>query len=153
MSYATSSTSQRPNTSACAACRVRRRKCSEKCMLAPYFPPDDIDKFLLDLPPEKRNDGVRSMVYEANERARDPVFGCAGVINDLQNRVSELQSQLASEQAEGAWISQQNANLLNIISGYHEAWERNYYIPSLEESGYCSLVLDDVDPLQLWEPL
>ncbi|GLJ17656.1 hypothetical protein SUGI_0307660 [Cryptomeria japonica] len=31
----------------CASCRVHRKKCSEVCILAQYFPPDDPDKFAI----------------------------------------------------------------------------------------------------------
>lgn len=29
----------------CAACRMLRRKCDNNCLLAPYFPGDDVEKF------------------------------------------------------------------------------------------------------------
>lgn len=31
--------------SPCAACKILRRRCAEKCVLAPYFPPNDPIKF------------------------------------------------------------------------------------------------------------
>lgn len=31
--------------SPCAACKILRRRCAEKCVLAPYFPPSDPIKF------------------------------------------------------------------------------------------------------------
>ncbi|XP_059073757.1 LOB domain-containing protein 11-like [Cryptomeria japonica] len=31
----------------CAACKIQRRRCGDKCVLAPYFPPDDTHKFLV----------------------------------------------------------------------------------------------------------
>ena len=31
--------------SPCAACKILRRRCAEKCVLAPYFPPTDPAKF------------------------------------------------------------------------------------------------------------
>lgn len=40
------------------------------------------------------------MVYEANARVRDPVYGCVGAISVLQNQVAQLQMQLAMAQAE-----------------------------------------------------
>lgn len=40
------------------------------------------------------------MVYEANARVRDPVYGCAGAISSLQQQVDVLQTQLALAQAE-----------------------------------------------------
>lgn len=30
----------------CAACRMLRRRCDSKCLLAPYFPTDEVDKFV-----------------------------------------------------------------------------------------------------------
>ncbi|KAG0620931.1 hypothetical protein M758_4G255800 [Ceratodon purpureus] len=32
-------------SSVCAACRVLRRKCTAQCLFAPYFPPDQPQKF------------------------------------------------------------------------------------------------------------
>eukprot|EP00253_Pinus_taeda_P009944 PITA_09944 len=131
-------TASKPESSSripCAACKIQRKKCTKKCVLAPYFPQDDpqkfrlvhnlfgnghVVKFLQKLPAEQRGDAVNSMVYEASERLRDPVNGCVGVINDLQNKVAELQTQLASTQAAVANISQQHADLLTIITGSHE---------------------------------
>lgn len=49
-----SSSSSSPNSpppppmvvvSPCAACKILRRRCAEKCVLAPYFPPNDPIKF------------------------------------------------------------------------------------------------------------
>jgi hypothetical protein len=40
------------------------------------------------------------MVYEANARMRDPVYGCVGAISFLQQQVSHLQMQLAAAQTE-----------------------------------------------------
>lgn len=53
-----------------------------------------------ELPVHQRGDAVSSLVYEANARARDPVYGCVGAISYLQNQVSQLQMQLAVAQAE-----------------------------------------------------
>lgn len=33
--------------SPCAACKILRRRCAEKCVLAPYFPPTDPAKFTI----------------------------------------------------------------------------------------------------------
>lgn len=40
------------------------------------------------------------MVYEANARVRDPVYGCVGAISSLQQQIDSLQTQLALAQAE-----------------------------------------------------
>ncbi|GJY14696.1 LOB domain-containing protein 1 [Tanacetum coccineum] len=116
--------------SPCAACKILRRRCVEKCVLAPYFPPTDplkftiahrvfgasnIIKLLQELPESQRADAVSSMVYEANARVRDPVYGCAGAICQLQKQVSELQAELAKAQAEVLNVQCQHSNLLSLI--------------------------------------
>ncbi|XP_019418728.1 PREDICTED: LOB domain-containing protein 4-like [Lupinus angustifolius] len=99
----------------CAACKLLRRKCGQDCVFAPYFPPNEAHKFanvhkvfgasnvnkmLQDLPMHQRGDAVSSMVYEANARVRDPVYGCVGTISSLQQHIDLLQTQLALAQAE-----------------------------------------------------
>ncbi|KAK7243885.1 hypothetical protein RIF29_38698 [Crotalaria pallida] len=99
----------------CAACKLLRRRCALDCVFAPYFPADEphkfgsvhkvfgasnVNKMLQELPEHQRSDAVSSMVYEANARVRDPVYGCVGAISSLQQQVDELQTQLALAQAE-----------------------------------------------------
>ncbi|AES66393.2 LOB domain protein [Medicago truncatula] len=101
--------------SPCAACKLLRRRCAKDCVFASYFPADEphkfgsvhkvfgasnVNKMLQELPEHQRSDAVSSMVYEANARVRDPVYGCVGAISSLQQQVDELQTQLAQAQAE-----------------------------------------------------
>ncbi|XP_061373656.1 LOB domain-containing protein 4 [Gastrolobium bilobum] len=101
--------------SPCAACKLLRRRCAQDCVFAPYFPADEpqkfanvhkvfgasnVNKMLQDLPMHQRGDAVSSMVYEANARVRDPVYGCVGAISSLQQQIDVLQTQLALAQAE-----------------------------------------------------
>ncbi|XP_051230783.1 LOB domain-containing protein 1 [Lolium perenne] len=116
--------------SPCAACKVLRRRCADGCMLAPYFPPTEPAKFttahrvfgasniiklLQDLPEHSRADAVSSMVYEAEARLRDPVYGCAGAVCRLQKEANELKVQLARAQADLHSVQAQHANLLAIV--------------------------------------
>ncbi|WKA01097.1 hypothetical protein VitviT2T_019395 [Vitis vinifera] len=121
----------------CAACRFLRRRCNESCILAPYFPPNEPLKFinahkvfgasnivkaLQELPQPKRVDAVSSMVYEANARIRDPVYGCAGTISQLHKQVNDLKAELAMAQAElfimQCQQQQQNANASFFLDRY-----------------------------------
>ncbi|KAI3980319.1 hypothetical protein MKX01_001390 [Papaver californicum] len=101
--------------SPCAACKLLRRRCAQDCVFAPYFPADEpqkfanvhkvfgasnVNKMLQELPTHQRGDAVSSMVYEANARVRDPVYGCVGAISSLQQQIDVLQTQLAIAQAE-----------------------------------------------------
>ncbi|KAI5579042.1 hypothetical protein POPTR_008G072800v4 [Populus trichocarpa] len=109
--------------SPCASCKLLRRRCAKDCIFAPYFPSDDphkfaivhkvfgasnVSKMLQELPVHQRADAVSSLVYEANARVRDPVYGCVGAISYLQNQVSQLQMQLAVAQAEILCIQMQH---------------------------------------------
>eukprot|EP00253_Pinus_taeda_P004322 PITA_04322 len=99
----------------CAACKLLRRRCTNECVFAPYFPPDDphkfawvhrvfgasnVNKMLQDLPIDNRADAVSSMVYEAQTRVVDPIYGCAGIVANMQEQMTRLQIQLARAQAD-----------------------------------------------------
>lgn len=53
-----------------------------------------------DVPESQRADAANSLVYEANVRLRDPVYGCMGAISALQQQVQSLQAQLSVVRAE-----------------------------------------------------
>lgn len=48
----------------------------------------------------QRGDAVSSIVYEADARVRDPVYGCVSAISSLQQQIAVLQNQLAVANAE-----------------------------------------------------
>ncbi|KAM7492133.1 hypothetical protein LguiA_035054 [Lonicera macranthoides] len=115
----------------CAACKILRRRCiPDKCVLAPYFPPTEplkftiahrvfgasnIIKLLQELPEYQRADAVSSLVYEANARIRDPIYGSAGTICHLQKQISDLQVELAKAQAKLINLHCQQTNLTAFI--------------------------------------
>ncbi|KAL8232944.1 hypothetical protein R6Q57_002722 [Mikania cordata] len=101
--------------SPCAACKTLRRKCIEQCVFAPYFPPDkphrfetvhkvygasNVAKILTDLPAAERVDAVSTLVYEAEARLKDPVYGCVGSISILQRKLKQIQTQIQSAKQE-----------------------------------------------------
>ncbi|XP_073142908.1 protein ASYMMETRIC LEAVES 2-like [Henckelia pumila] len=111
MASSSSSSSHSP----CAACKFLRRKCLPECVFAPYFPPDQQQKFtsvhkvfgasnvtklLNELHPQQREDAVNSLAYEADMRLRDPVYGCVGVISVLQHQLRQLQVDLTFAKSE-----------------------------------------------------
>ncbi|CAN1249484.1 LOB domain-containing protein 1 [Linum perenne] len=161
--------------SPCAACKILRRRCADKCVLAPYFPPSDpskfsiahrvfgasnIIKFLQELPEEQRADAVSSMVYEASARIRDPVYGCAGAISHLQNQVNDLQAQLAKSQAHILTMQAHQANLDTLIicnDDNNSSIQTHYYQNQQQQNGNpSSCYVDDTAQMlmgPLWEPL
>ncbi|XP_055827222.1 protein ASYMMETRIC LEAVES 2-like [Solanum dulcamara] len=112
---ASSSSPSLSSYSPCAACKFLRRKCQPECVFAPYFPPDQPQKFanvhkifgasnvtklLNELQPHQREDAVNSLAYEADMRLRDPVYGCVGVISLLQHQLRQLQLDLSCAKSE-----------------------------------------------------
>ncbi|KAH0664839.1 hypothetical protein KY285_026045 [Solanum tuberosum] len=99
----------------CAACKLLRRKCAEECPFSPYFSPHEPQKFaavhkvfgasnvsklLMEVPESQRADAANSLVYEANVRLRDPIYGCMGAISTLNQQVQSLQAELNAIRAE-----------------------------------------------------
>ncbi|CAN4101547.1 unnamed protein product [Withania somnifera] len=99
----------------CAACKLLRRRCAQECSFSPYFSPHEPQKFasvhkvfgasnvskmLMEVPENQRADTANSLVYEANVRLRDPVYGCMGAISALQQQVQALQAELNVIRAE-----------------------------------------------------
>lgn len=103
------------SNSPCAACKFLRRKCTQECVFAPYFPPDQPQKFanvhkvfgasnvaklLNELNATQREDAVNSLAYEAEYRLRDPVYGCVGLISVLQHKLKQVQDDLLNAKKE-----------------------------------------------------
>ncbi|CAA0832362.1 LOB domain-containing protein 15 [Striga hermonthica] len=99
----------------CAACKLLRRRCAEECPFSPYFSPHEphkfaavhkvfgasnVSKMLMEVPEFQRADAANSLVYEANVRLRDPVYGCMGAISALQQQVQALQAEVNAVKAE-----------------------------------------------------
>eukprot|EP01018_Ginkgo_biloba_P015194 Gb_10524 [translate_table: standard] len=102
-------------TTPCAACKLLRRRCAQECPFSPYFSPHEPQKFasvhkvfgasnvskmLMEVPESQRVDAANSLVYEANVRLRDPVYGCMGAISALQQQAQSLQAELIAVRAE-----------------------------------------------------
>ncbi|KAF8379740.1 hypothetical protein HHK36_029188 [Tetracentron sinense] len=119
----------------CAACRMLRRRCGDKCLLAPFFPAEDVENFagvhkvfgasnvnkMLQVVEEtNREDAVKSIVYEASARLRDPIYGSAGVILQLQKHVQELEVQLESTRAQVLELREQRDELSRILMNVHQ---------------------------------
>lgn len=77
-------------TSACSSCKHQRKKCTDKCILAPFFPVtktlefqavhkvfgvSNVTKIVANLKEEDRKIAVDSLVWEALCRQKDPVLG------------------------------------------------------------------------------
>uniref|UniRef100_A0A5B7BLP6 Putative LOB domain-containing protein 15 n=1 Tax=Davidia involucrata TaxID=16924 RepID=A0A5B7BLP6_DAVIN len=115
----------------CAACKLLRRRCAEECPFSPYFSPHEphkfaavhkvfgasnVSKMLMEVPEGQRADAANSLVYEANVRLRDPVYGSMGAISALQQQVQSLQAELNGVRAEILKYKYREAASCNIIN-------------------------------------
>ncbi|XP_057474041.1 LOB domain-containing protein 22-like [Actinidia eriantha] len=94
---------------ACAACKYQRRKCAPDCLLAPYFPHDrprqflnahklfgvsNITKLIRNLDPPEKDQAVRTIIFQSDVRANDPVGGCYRIISELQQQIEYYKAEL-----------------------------------------------------------
>ncbi|XP_030928591.1 LOB domain-containing protein 1-like [Quercus robur] len=150
----------------CAACRMLRRKCESDCLLAPYFPAEEAEKFagvhkvfgasnvikMIQMVEEtSREDAVKAIVYEATARLRDPVYGSAGAIFHLQKMVQELKVQLESISARVLESQAQRDELLGLLRNVNHLDRLVHPInaPVLDEG---SFMLDDA-ALMAYDPV
>ncbi|XP_052206872.1 LOB domain-containing protein 29-like [Diospyros lotus] len=96
--------------SPCGACKVLRRKCTKSCVFAPYFCHEEgptnfaaihkvfgasnASKLLAQLPVSDHYGAVDTLLYEAQVRLQDPIYGCVSYSFSLQQQVLDLQFHL-----------------------------------------------------------
>ncbi|XP_044495777.1 LOB domain-containing protein 22-like [Mangifera indica] len=98
-------------TQACAACKYQRKKCAPDCLLAPYFPHDrqrqflnahklfgvsNITKIIKNLQPAEKDEAMRTIIFQSDVRASDPVGGCYRIIRELQRQIELHKAELDS---------------------------------------------------------
>ena len=98
-----------------------------------------------ELPESQRTDAVKSLVYEAEARIRDPVYGSAGAIYNLQRQVSELQAQLAKAQVEIVSMQLQRSNLLELIHNMDQPNQELHNMSFDSSFGNCDEFISSPD--------
>uniref|UniRef100_A0A7N0TS15 LOB domain-containing protein n=1 Tax=Kalanchoe fedtschenkoi TaxID=63787 RepID=A0A7N0TS15_KALFE len=106
----------------CAACKCLRRKCPADCILSPYFPSSNpqrfasvhkvfgaanITKMLEQVPMHLRGQAAECMIFEAATRTRDPIYGSVGIISQLQQQITQVQNEIMKIRGEIALQSAQ----------------------------------------------
>ncbi|KAL4320154.1 hypothetical protein GQ457_18G002200 [Hibiscus cannabinus] len=159
-------------TQACAVCKYQRRKCSNNCLLAPFFPANrhrdflntrrlfgvrNIIKLIENLSFQQRAVAVKTIVFEANVRAADPVGGCYKYSVELNKQIARYQAelnlvnqQLAVCKAQSMFIQcqQQQQTALKqkqIVGNYDgdEEEEVNAVVDDLNSDGFNIFDVDD----------
>ncbi|KAK7267009.1 hypothetical protein RIF29_19672 [Crotalaria pallida] len=102
--------------SPCGACKFLRRKCIAGCIFAPHFGSDqgaarfaavhkvfgasNVSKILSNIPESRRSEAATTILYEAQARLADPVYGCVSSIFALQQQVASLQAEIVMTQTQ-----------------------------------------------------
>ncbi|KAF3338747.1 putative LOB domain protein 4 [Carex littledalei] len=108
----------------CAGCKHLRRRCTEDCILAPYFPANNPERFecvhkifgagnvarmLKMLPVDERAQAANSLFTEAYWRVKEPVYGSTGVVIRIQQEISAIRCELAKTLAQISMYEAHNA--------------------------------------------
>ena len=118
------------NNQSCAACKYQRKKCAPDCILAPYFPHDKqrqflnahklfgvkkMTKFIKHLDQHLKDETMRSIIFESDMRASEPVGGCLRHIQYLlaQIKLYENERDLVLQQLAVFRSQDQNLSLYN----------------------------------------
>ncbi|MED6156048.1 LOB domain-containing protein 15 [Stylosanthes scabra] len=140
----------------CAACKLLRRRCAQECPFSPYFSPHEPQKFasvhkvfgasnvsklLMEVPENQRADAANSLVYEANVRLKDPVYGCMGAISSLQQQVQYLVAELNAVRDEILKYKLREVNAAMIPSSSHHVM-----LPSSSSSDVVSIAVTPPPP-------
>jgi ATP-dependent protease Clp ATPase subunit len=119
-------------------CKMEQKECKDNCTILYRIASHDLHKFAIlqevfgacnvikliqDLPSDQRVEAIDSMVYEASARLQEPALGCAGIIQQLQRQISDLESQITSTQARIQKIHCQQAELVAFIPGFNSTSE------------------------------
>ncbi|KAM6554957.1 hypothetical protein CsatB_015719 [Cannabis sativa] len=115
-----SSLSSSSHHTRCAACKYLRKSCPSDCIFSPYFPSNNpqrfsfvhkvfgasnVGKMLKRLPVELRGEAADTMHFEATCRIENRVYGCVGIISQLQQQIQHVETELAMTRAEIALFS------------------------------------------------
>lgn len=100
--------SSRNASQACASCKYQRKKCDPHCPLAPFFPQHrrkdfmnvhkvfgvrNVLKLIKNLSLKERSEAMKTLIYQAEVRVKDPVGGCCRIISELQQRIKILEAE------------------------------------------------------------
>lgn len=86
----------------------------------------------------QRADAANSLVYEANLRLRDPVYGCMGVISTLQQQIQSLQAELCAVRSEILRYKYKEATS-QIVSSRDHIHPHHHAAAALVSSGMVSI--------------
>ena len=104
-----------------------------------------------EVPESQRADAANSLVYEANVRLSDPVYGCMGAISALQQQVQSLQAELNAVRTEILKYKYREANIIPTSHPHqhqhqHQQQHQHHHVALLTSSGAVSIAAPPPTP-------
>ncbi|KZV56516.1 LOB domain-containing protein 27-like [Dorcoceras hygrometricum] len=118
---------------ACAACKYQRRRCTSECVLAPFFPADQMKMFqnvhrlfgvknivntLRELDPDQKAIAMKSMKFQATMRDKYPVYGCLVEIQQLSYQIQLAEEELQAVLQQLAYYRQSQQQEMSPTNDY-----------------------------------
>ncbi|KAK1393339.1 LOB domain-containing protein [Heracleum sosnowskyi] len=137
---------------ACASCRHQRKKCTENCVLAPYFPLNknkefqavhklfgvsNVTKILSGLDVRDRRRAVDSLIWEASCRQNDPILGSFGEFSRVFEELQWYKDQFRNNFQTVAPRNNNNNNHHHNVSFLNN--NRSGFNSSSNNSGFMSM--------------
>ncbi|KAL5055051.1 hypothetical protein RYX36_035733 [Vicia faba] len=157
---------------ACSACKHQRKKCSDGCILAPYFPSNkskefqavhkvfgvsNVTKMVTGCEEADRKKVVESLIWEAFCRQKDPTNGSLGVYKRVYNeyrkvfeelRMLKDQNQLLQMQSNQGLISTKPISDSNGMDFHPLLHHQNNGGGIMDYNTFCSSYLQDYEGLR-----
>ncbi|TQD78292.1 hypothetical protein C1H46_036147 [Malus baccata] len=146
------------NSKACAACKYQRRKCTQTCELATYFPASrfvefvnaqhmfgmsNIEKILATVEPDQRPAAAETILFEGNIWRNNPSVLALG---ELKQQLDSLKIQSAQE---APVVPDQFPRITAEMKKYEEGY---IYMSSLEDAQEKAFVIGDMQPASFSGP-
>ncbi|XP_047165209.1 LOB domain-containing protein 2-like [Vigna umbellata] len=151
---------------ACAACKHQRKKCSENCILAPYFPSNrsrefhavhkvfgvsNITKLVKNAREDDRRRVVDSLTWEACCRQRDPIHGPYGEYTKVFNEYKKVLDELKRFRSQHQMLQFPSLGFKSLQDKAEEDYlhgTKNAIIDSDIYNSYCSNYLQEFQNLR-----
>ncbi|XP_070668832.1 LOB domain-containing protein 22-like [Malus domestica] len=154
------------NSKACAACKYQRRKCTQTCELAAYFPASrfvefvnaqhmfgmsNIEKILATVEPDQRPATAETILFEGNIWRNNPSVVALVLPDSSANK--ELKQQLDSLKIQSAQEAPVVPDQFPRITAEMKKYEEGYiYMSSLEDAQEKAFVIGHMQPASFSGP-
>lgn len=141
----------------CACCKHQRHRCSKDCILAPYFPADQPEKFsnvhrlfgvanvkkiIENMDPISRNKAMATIQLESDVRQQFPVSGCLGFIQYKETQIQRALEELKHLKLKQKILIHQMHTLNGVNSQPCSNWESVQSYPDMSLTNQSTALMN-----------